>query len=73
MPRLTSKHYNGTLGPKDNRAAAQRAQIRKRAFMARYRIAMLARKQAIDALRAARLQRQDQATTRGFAYDKLRC
>jgi len=41
--------------------------------MARYRIAMLARKQAIDALRAARLQRQDQATTRGFAYDKLRC
>jgi len=54
MPRLTSKHHNGKLSAGENRAAAQRAQARTRAFMARYRLAMLARKQE-----ACRLHQQD--------------
>ena len=40
-----SKHFRGKLSAAENRAAAQRAAQRTWAFVARYRAAMLARKQ----------------------------
>lgn len=50
MPKvaITSKHGAGKRSAAENRIAAQRARVRTRAHMSRYRLRILARKKEVE-------------------------